>query len=390
SVVSMVSTGEGARRAILSQISELGIRNVIVNAKRPPEKKTVSSEERSFMLRYGLTFDDFEQIQETIPMVEQALPVHDVERWVWFKSRRLQAKVRGVTPDYLPTLQLEPALGRTISEFDMQQRRRVCIVRPRLIRESRYVGDPLELDLQIGSETYRVIGVLPERAFKGANQAILGLDEGSYEIYVPFDTLVERQGFTETVSRSGTFEASRVELHQVVCVIRNTDDVIEGAKCIRAVLQRFHDQQDYDIVVPLELLESRQRTQRVFNIVMPIIAGISLLVGGIGILNIMLASVTERIREIGIRRAIGATRGDITAQFLIETVTLTAIGGLLGVLCGIGGTWVLDAFTDWKPVTTPWAIGLSLAISCATGILFGIYPARRAALMNPIQALRHE
>lgn len=323
-------------------------------------------------------------------MVEQALAVHDVERWIWFKSRRLQAKVRGVLPEYLSALRLEPIIGRSLSDLDVQERRRVCMVRPRLIRESRYVGDPLELDLTVGKETYRVVGVLPERSFKGANQAMLGIDERAFEVYVPFDTLVDRQGFTETVSRSGSFEASRVELHQIVCCVENEDRVIEAAKCIRSVLTRFHDKRDYEIVVPLELLESRQRTQRVFNIVMPIIAGISLLVGGIGILNIMLASVTERIREIGIRRAIGATRADITSQFLVETVTLTAIGGLLGVLLGIGGTHVLDAFTDWEPVTTPWAIGLALSISCATGIVFGIYPARRAALMNPIQALRHE
>jgi putative ABC transport system permease protein len=154
-------------------------------------------------------------------------------------------------------------------------------------------------------------------------------------------------------------------------------------------LNSLHKKKDYEITVALELLKSQQETQRIFNIVLPIIAGISLLVGGIGILNIMLASITDRTREIGIRRAIGASGADITCQFLIETVTLAMIGGLLGVLTGVGGAFILESATQWQVAITPWAVVLSMGVSCFTGIAFGIYPARRAAAMEPIKALRH-
>jgi putative ABC transport system permease protein len=183
---------------------------------------------------------------------------------------------------------------------------------------------------------------------------------------------------------------ARVELHQIVCTVDREENVTSAARGVQAILEKFHARKDYAVTVPIELLQSRAQTQRTFDIVLPVIAGIALLVGGIGILNIMLASVTERTREIGIRRAIGASQFDITMQFLVETVTLALVGGVLGVLLGIGGSIVIEHFTAWKSVVTPGAIIVSLAISCLTGIVFGIYPARRAAMMSPVQALRHE
>ncbi|MEW6743135.1 MAG: ABC transporter permease [Planctomycetota bacterium] len=390
SVMSMVSTGEGARRAILSQIQQLGINNIIINAKKPPLEQNIKKEEASWVLRYGLTFRDAEQVKKTLPMVESVLPVHDVKKWLWFKSRRLEAKVRGVTPEYFERLRLEPVIGRRLTQLDGILRRRVCVVRSRLLREARYVGDPLKLDLKLGADYYRVVGVLPDFEFQSPNMAVLGIDERTLEVYVPFTTVISRLGLTQYTSQSGSQEATRVELDQLVCSVASEDHVMLAARCIQSILDKFHEKKDYEVTVPLELLESRQRTQRVFNIVLPIIAGISLLVGGIGILNIMLASITERTREIGIRRALGASRTDITYQFLIETVTLATLGGILGVGFGGVGVLVLETLTDWQAVVTGPAVLLSLGISCLTGIAFGIYPARRAAQMNPIQALRHE
>jgi putative ABC transport system permease protein len=209
-------------------------------------------------------------------------------------------------------------------------------------------------------------------------------------VYVPFATVVDRLGLTKGTADSGSYELTRVELHQIVCNVADDADVPAAARGIHAILGRLHQRKDYEVTVPVELLQSRARTQRTFDVVLPIIAGISLLVGGIGILNIMLASVTERTREIGIRRAIGASRTDITVQFLIETVTLAAVGGILGVLLGTAGVSLIEQATDWKPVITAWSIALSLGISCLTGVVFGLYPARRAAMMDPVQALRHQ
>ncbi len=390
SVLAMVAIGEGARRAILEQIQQLGVTNIIINAEKPPETEDVSEEEEGDTLNYGLTFRDAEQIRLTLPMVEEVLGVHDVEKWIWFRSHRIQAKVRGVTPDYFERLRLRPFLGRSLEEMDGRDCRRVCVVRRQLLKEARYVGDPLKLDLKVGSEYFRVVGVLPDFEFQSPHKAVLGIDDRALEVYVPFETAVDRYGLTSVKERASGHESTHVELHQIVCTIKDEESVLRGARAIQAVLAKLHKKKDYQITVPLELLRSQQRTQRVFNIVLPVIAGISLLVGGIGILNIMLASITERTREIGIRRAIGASSGDITMQFLIETVTLAMIGGLLGVVVGIGAALVLQYFTQWHAVITPWSLILSMGVSCLTGVVFGIYPARRAAAMDPIEALRHE
>jgi len=390
SVLSMVAIGEGARQAILEQIGRLGVTNIIINAQTPPEEEKVTDEQDSRVLRYGLTFRDAEQIQLTLPMITDTLGVHEMERWLWFKSRRIGAKVRGVTPPYFTKLKMEPIMGRVLTEEDQRERRRVCVVRARLLREAKHFGDPLKLDLKVGAEYFRVVGVLADAEFQSPTKSVLGLDDRTMEVYVPFDTIIDRFGLTETRRRAGSRERTRVELHQVLCSVASEEQVIPAARGIQAILAKFHPRRDYEVVVPLELLASKQRTQRVFNIVLPIIAGISLLVGGIGILNIMLASITERTREIGIRRAIGATGWDITWQFLIETVALSLVGGLLGVALGVGGVFVLKYATQWHAVITPWALTLSLAISCLTGVIFGIYPARRAALMDPIGALRYE
>jgi putative ABC transport system permease protein len=390
SVMSMVSTGEGARQAILAQIGELGIRNIIVNARRPPEEQNVQQQQTDWTIEYGLTFRDAAQIRDTVPSVVEVLPVHDVDKWIWFKSRRLEAKVRGVTPEYFARLNYQPFLGRTLTADDDAQRRRVCVVRSRLLRDAQYLGDPLELDLKVGSDYFRVVGVLPDTEFQSPNRVVLGIDDRALEVYVPFETVVDRFGFENRKLRSGSYEASRVELHQLLCVVDDEKNVETAARSLQAVLSKFHEKKDYEVTVPLELLESRRKTQRVFDIVLPIVAGISLLVGGIGVLNIMLASITERTREIGIRRALGATGMDITWQFLVETVTLTSLGGLLGVALGLAGTSVLQRATEWDAVVTPGAIALSFGVSALTGVLFGMYPARKAALMEPIAALRHE
>ena len=390
SVVLMVSVGEGGRQAILKQIGELGIRNIIVNAKKPPDEQNAMKQSQDWLFRYGLTFKDFRQIGETVPLVERVLPVHDVKKSIWFKSRKIDAKVRGVTPEYFDALHMKPVLGRNLSHIDGEQRKRVAVVRARLLAESKYVGDPLKLDLRVGTQWFRVVGVLPDFEFQSPNKIVLGIDDRALEVYVPFETVVDRYGLTNSSSRQGSAENERVELSQMVCRVTSEEKVLEAARCITAVLAKLHDKRDYEVSVPLEQLASLQTTQETFNTMILITAAISLVVGGIGILNIMLASITERTREIGIRRALGASRGDIVLQFLVETVVIATIGGIIGVALGVGGAPAVSHFTGWQTSITPWAIVLSLAVSMLTGIVFGLYPARRAAFMDPIEALRHE
>ncbi|GJM21747.1 MAG: ABC transporter substrate-binding protein [Planctomycetota bacterium] len=389
SVMSMMSTGEGARQAILTQIEQLGITNIILNAKKPPESSTDSGTD-SRTIEYGLTWRDAKRIKETLPGVVEVLPVHDVQKWIWDRSTRFESKVRGVTPGYFEHLRLEPILGSALTQGHSDGRQRVCVVRERLLRDTKMLGDPLKLDLKIGNDYYRVVGVLPDFEFQSPNKASLGIDDRALEVYVPYETVVDRFGLTEVKQRSGSEERSKTELHQIVVAVVDEAHVLQTARGIQRILEAGHPDKDYETIVPLELLASAQQTQKVFNIVLPIIAGISLLVGGIGILNIMLASITERTQEIGIRRALGATGSDITMQFLVETVTLAAVGGLLGVALGLGGVWLVKTFTEWNAIVTPFSVALSMGISCLTGVVFGLYPARRAAAMDPIEALRHE
>ncbi len=386
SVISMVSTGEGARRAVLAQIGELGVRNVILHARRPPaEELSEEEDENDEDERYGLTFRDKRQIAATIPAIESILPVHDKPAWLWFGSRRMAARVRGVTPEYFDTFALEPSVGRVLTPVDGREHRRVCVVGRQLLRDAGVLGPPLDVLLKVDNDLYQVVGVLPDRFVSASNRELLGVAGASYRVFVPYETAIHRGG----LERVEGDERVRVELDQIVCVVEDEEKVMAAARAISTILERNHKLRDFEIVVPQELLASREKTQRIFRIVLPIIAGISLLVGGIGILNIMLASVTERTREIGIRRAIGATRGDITLQFLVETVALSAVGGLLGVGLGAGFVEILDRVTDWQPAITWEAVVVSLGISCLTGMIFGIYPASRAARLDPISSLRH-
>jgi putative ABC transport system permease protein len=246
------------------------------------------------------------------------------------------------------------------------------------------------MTLRIGRFPFQVIGILEDEQFHSYTRKALAIDDRSQEIYIPYATSMRTFGIYTYFRKAGSTERSEVELDQIIVQADQPDQVFPTARMIAAMLAKFHDRKDYEIVVPLELLQQSEETQRVFNVVMVLIASISLLVGGIGIANIMLATITERTKEIGIRRALGARRRDIMVQFLMETVAIAAIGGLMGALFGIGGIMGILEFTRWKALIAPHYVGISLLISCSVGILFGIYPARRAARMDPITALRHE
>jgi putative ABC transport system permease protein len=232
---------------------------------------------------------------------------------------------------------------------------------------------------------------------RGANPAALkavtkgaGVQAAAKSVYIPLSTATTRFGEILIRRSSGSQEVERVEFHEVTVRIANLEEVVETSRIIDDLLRLNHKRVDYEVIVPLSLLQAAERTARIFNIVLGSIAAISLLVGGIGIMNIMLASVSERTREIGIRRAVGARRGDIILQFLIETTLLSGIGGLAGVVIGIGVPRLIEIFADQTTIVTLWSPALAFAISVGVGVVFGIYPAMRAAQMDPVEALRHE
>jgi putative ABC transport system permease protein len=389
SVIVMLALGEGAQREILAQIGRLGIRNVIVNTVKPPDTREATRHSR-WISKHGLTFRDFEQMRDTVPTAAAVLPVHTRADRAWSGSTKVDVTMIGVTPEHFAHAGLRVARGRGITPLDEESLAPVCIVRAGLLRRLGWFGEPLGYPLQLGERVFQVVGLLEDEEFLGHYRKALATEFGGDEVYVPYRAILAREGTLSFKRSSGSFESTNVELNQILVEASSIEAVLPTARMVTAILQKFHDQQDYEVVVPLELLAQRQKAQNVFNIALVLIAGISLLVGGIGIANIMLATVTERTREIGVRRALGAKRRHILMQFLTETVAIAAAGGLLGILLGVAGAWALRAGTGWSTAVTAWGIGTAFLVACATGILSGIFPARRAARMDPIEALRYQ
>lgn len=390
SVVTMMALGRGAEEEILREIDQLGITNVILNSVKPPEDRSANSE-RSWTLEYGLTFADHDQIVETVPGILRTIPVHTYTESAWEGSRKEDVLVLGITPQYFEATKTEIAKGRGITADDEHEHRPVAVVRQQLLRALGNYGEPLGHKLRVGEQVYEVVGIVKDEEFQGLmRKALSATERRDNEIYVPYSTVLTRIG-TRSVSRaSGSFQSTNIELNQIVVEVDAQANVMPVAHMLRTLLEKLHENRDYELVVPLELLEQRRKYQRVFNIALLLIAGISLLVGGIGIANIMLATVTERTREIGVRRAIGGKRHHILVQFLMETVMLSATGGVLGVLAGLGGVRLMEWYTGWEAKFTPDVALWALLVSCMVGVLSGLFPAWRASRLDPIQALRYE
>lgn len=389
SVIVMLALGEGAQREILAQIGRMGIRNVIVNTVKPAETPD-QARSRRWISAYGLTFRDYDQIRETIPAARSVLPVHTKSERAWYGSTKVDVTLVGVTPDHFLHADLRVAKGRAIRAEDEAGLANVCVVRAGLLRRLGWFGEPLGYPLQCGERIWRVVGLIEDEEFRGHYRKALETDYGGEEVWVPYRTILAREGTLSFKRTTGSFESTNIELNQILVEATSVESVLPTARMVTAVLEKFHAQKDYEVVVPLELLAQRQKAQNVFNIALVLIASISLLVGGIGIANIMLATVTERTREIGVRRALGAKRRHILLQFLTETVAIAASGGILGIALGVGGAWALRAGTGWSTVVTLWSIAAAFLISCGVGVLSGLFPARRAALLDPIEALRYQ
>ena len=305
---------------------------------------------------------------------------------MWFLTRRVDSELIGTITEY-PRMRNRRLLeGRFFTDLEMENRVNVCIVDQQTAEKLFPLEPPLGQAIRVKSTYFHVIGVLENDGKTAAS----GNDAIASQVFVPLTTLMEYYGETLFKARSGSFEAEKVELHEITIRAEESENVEEIAAAVRYLLAENHPKNDYRVVVPIELLRQAEKTKRMFNIVLGSIAAISLLVGGIGIMNIMLASVTERTREIGIRRALGARRADIILQFLIETVLLSGVGGVLGVAIGLGVPLLITHFTEMATITRLWAPTLAFTISVPTGMVFGIYPAMKAAEMNPVEALRHE
>ncbi|MDP6353646.1 MAG: ABC transporter permease [Planctomycetota bacterium] len=383
SVIAMLSIGEGASQEAQERIRALGTNNIIIRAVKPPD--VGASEEKSRLVKYGLKFADASAIRKTIDEIDLVTPMRDVRKDVRFRDKSFDARVIGTVPEYIQLMDWRVAKGRFVTQVDQSKTANICVLGQAAAKKLFGFYEPIGNDVKVGNEYYRVVGVMVPRAIMGGASTDLDKD-----VYIPLTTAYYRFGEVIMALSSGSFDIEQIQLQQINVRVKDVSNVLAAARSIEALLKKKHTKRDYELMVPLELLQQAEETKRIFNIVLGSIAGISLLVGGIGIMNIMLATITERTREIGIRRALGARKRDITVQFLVETIVLAGFGGLLGIGLGIIIPHMVSKYAEMRTVVTPESLILSFGISAVIGVLFGLYPAWRAANMDPIEALRHE
>ncbi len=386
SVVAMLSVGEGASKEALAQIRKLGSNNIILSSKKSAQEEQASTM-RSMMSVYGLTYDDYSRIAESFDSIRQSAPVKLTRKETRLRERSMELRIVGTTPHWFELVPREVLAGRVLLASDLENRAPVVVLTEFGARKIMATEGVVGQTIRIGGCEFEVIGIVKSESGQAGN---IQIPDQEVDAYIAIDVAREYYGDIFAKMTSGSMQREKVELHQIIVQVDDPQKVEATAAGIEWMLQNFHKKQDYAVSVPLALLKQAEATKRTFNVVLGSIAGISLLVGGIGIMNIMLASVTERTREIGIRRAIGAKRRQIVVQFLIETVVLSTTGGMIGLGVGTLIPFLITYFSGMATVVTLQGILLPLVISMAIGILFGLYPAMNAAKVDPIIALRHE
>ncbi len=387
SVIAMLAVGEGGQEEALEQIHKLGSQNVILRSVKPPEDLISNQETR--VVSYGLTRDDEERIRVTFPAARQVVPALQAPVEVRFEDKVCSPRVLATPPGYLEVTGREMFQGRFLTWGDERSDASVCVLGYEVARYLFPFESATGKRIKLGPDYFEVVGVMWPRAPIGSVITDPSVEAGG-DVFIPLTTGRSRFGERQSIVRSGSQEITEVQLHEIIIEVDHPDNVRFVAEACREMLKRNHAKKDYEVIVPLELLLRVEETKRIFQIVLSSIAGISLLVGGIGIMNIMLATVTERTREIGIRRALGAKRRHIVSQFLVETIVLSGCGGVAGVLFGLAIPKVVEHFADLHTIVRPAAPIFAFLISVGVGIVFGLYPAWRAAHMDPVEALRHE
>ena len=387
-VVAMLAIGEGASEAAQRDFARMGTTNILIQSIKPPVDEASSGQSSWFANIYGLTYRDTRIIEKTLgDSLEQIVEVRLSDKEIRVGDKWLQTAVLGTIPDYVDVMQMKIQRGgRWLTDTDMHSLANVCVLGGSVSERLFPLRDPVGKFIKATGNRFVVVGVL-EKLGRRSGSIGRSVDEC---IYIPRTTSQRRFGDTNIRQSGGSREVESVQLHEIKVKIDSEDNVPRAAKVIENVLRRTHKDKDYSMTVPLELLRQAKEQKRRMQLLLFFIASISLIVGGIGIMNVMLATVTERTREIGIRRALGAKKMNIVSQFLVETVVLSGAGGLLGVVVGIVASWIAAIGWDADVLIRPEHPIMAFAISAVVGIGAGLYPAWRAANMDPVEALRHE
>jgi putative ABC transport system permease protein len=400
-VIIMVAIGEGSKQAALEQVRQLGADNILVRSEKPPESNEASQRAQR-ILEYGIKRADYERLK-TIPGIKTIVPVRNTEQKVIRGTVRASDNAIGTTPELFNVINLSLARGERFTNLQYERGDPVCVLGSATARQLFPYQDPIGETIQVGTQgmgatLLTVVGVLEPTGLRAGSEAasMLQIDPDNAAF---FPLTVARSAFGDSIIKrqAGSMERKNIELSEVWIQATSTKDVEAIAAVAQNVLRNVHAaKEDFSVKAPVQILRAAERTQRTFNFIMVAIAGFALIVGGIGIMNIMLATVTERTKEIGIRRALGAKRKHITLQFLIETTVISLCGGLLGILLGTAFAKLLPIVVNKlssqnypTSIAERSVIG-SFIVSGMIGIGFGLYPAVMAARMNPIEALRHE
>jgi len=424
-VISMLAIGQGAQKEILDQIKLVGVNNIIIEPIVDQSQSSSSSneeegEKESKKFSAGLNLLDVRAIQTVLPTVKQVSSEIELNTFVQHDQIRRPTVLMGVNPSYFNLFNLDLEKGDFFNVIHENTGQSVCIIGSNVAALLFPAEDPLGQVLKVGHNWLRVIGVLRKRdVVVSSSSAGLGISNTNDQVFVPSRTMLVRYlnrailnskmgevssaiqifggGMGMRISSSLTTggdsgtgtEANYNQLDKIIVQVSETEQLRSTTEIVTRMLMRRHNGvADFKITVPELLLKQQQRTKDIFNIVLGAIAGISLLVGGIGIMNIMLASVMERIREIGTRQAIGASRKDIVVQFLSESTLISIVGGLIGVILGFILSWLITEFADILTIVTPFSVVVAFGVSAAVGIVFGYLPAKRAADQDPVESLR--
>jgi putative ABC transport system permease protein len=405
-VISMLSIGAGAEKEILEQMKQVGANNIMIKArvKTSEEIKKEAEENQIRKFSPGLSMKDVDNIFQTIPAVEKISPEIEMETSFIANGIKKSGKLIGVTNSYFDIANLELSAGNKFSDWQMETSSPVCIIGKNIKTTFFPAVNPIGKMIKCGNVWLQIVGVLEEKGINEASASKLSIRNSNQDIYTPIFTFLLRFRNRGAVTKASLAKAEEDknenreskdlnyhQLDRVVVHIKESDYIQPSTEIISRLLQRRHNHvEDFEILVPELLLKQEQKTKKIFNAVLGVIASISLLVGGIGIMNIMLASVLERIKEIGLRMSLGATKKDIVLQFLSEAMTISFAGGVAGVLFGIALSYIIEQLMDIKTIVSVFSVVISFSISISIGLLFGIMPAKRASEQDPVNSLRYE